>query len=66
MKSFSDLNINENIIKGLKTQEIKIPTKIQEKSIPYICENKDVVAESETGSGKTLAYLLPLFQKMMY
>ncbi|GAA0120716.1 MAG: DEAD/DEAH box helicase [Clostridium argentinense] len=64
MKSFSDLNINENIIKGLKTQEIKIPTKIQEKSIPYICENKDVVAESETGSGKTLAYLLPLFQKI--
>jgi len=64
INSFSDLNISENIIKGLDAQEIKIPTKIQQKSIPYISDNKDVVAQSETGSGKTLAYLLPLFQKV--
>ncbi len=64
INSFSDLNISENIIKGLDVQEIKIPTKIQQKSIPYISDNKDVVAQSETGSGKTLAYLLPLFQKI--
>ena len=40
------------------------PTSIQSYAIPFILENKDVIAQSPTGTGKTLAYLLPVLNKI--
>ncbi len=62
--SFTDLNLNSNIIEGLKKQGITIPTPIQVSAIMPALENKDVIGEAFTGSGKTLAYLIPLFHKI--
>lgn len=62
--SFNDLNLNSNIIEGLKKQGITIPTAIQASSILPALENKDIIGEAFTGSGKTLAYLIPLFHKI--
>ncbi|WP_235001508.1 DEAD/DEAH box helicase [Halobacillus sp. Marseille-P3879] len=39
-------------------------TAIQNESIPFIVEGKDVIAEAPTGSGKTLAYLLPMLNSI--
>lgn len=58
------LNLDEQIISGLKKQNITKLTKVQEISIPKILEGKDLVVNSQTGSGKTLAYLIPCFQKI--
>lgn len=63
-KTFEELNLNSNIIEGLKKQGITEPTSIQSACIIPAYENKDIIGESYTGSGKTLAYLLPLFQKI--
>ncbi|MBE6071025.1 MAG: DEAD/DEAH box helicase [Clostridium butyricum] len=63
-KTFEELNLNSNIIEGLKKQGITEPTSIQSSCIIPATENKDIIGESYTGSGKTLAYLLPLFQKI--
>lgn len=62
--SFDKLDLNPNIIDGLKKQGITEPTDIQIKTIPSALENKDIIGQSETGSGKTLAYLLPIFEKI--
>lgn len=64
MKTFKELNINEQIVNGLQKEGIDNPTQIQKTTIPLIIENKDLIAEAVTGSGKTLAYLLPSFQRM--
>src|SRR3954471_2898302 len=40
------------------------PTSIQSYAIPFILENKDVIAQSPTGTGKTLAYLLPVLNRL--
>jgi superfamily II DNA/RNA helicase len=40
-------------------------TPIQKLFIPYMQNNKDVVAVAETGSGKTVAYLFPLVGNML-
>lgn len=63
-KSFNELNLNSNIVEGLKLQGITSPTEVQELTIPKALENIDIIAESHTGSGKTLAYLCPIFQKI--
>jgi superfamily II DNA/RNA helicase len=39
-------------------------TDIQERAIPNLLENKDIVIESPTGTGKTLAYALPALAKL--
>ncbi|WP_432664300.1 DEAD/DEAH box helicase [Wukongibacter baidiensis] len=62
--SFDKLNLNPNLIEGLKKQGITKPTDIQSKAIPLALENKDIIGQSITGSGKTLAYLLPLYEKI--
>lgn len=64
MKSFSELGLNDNIVKGLELQGITEPTEIQSLTIPEILKNKDVIGKSFTGSGKTLAFLAPIFQKI--
>ncbi len=61
--NFQDLNVPNEIIEGLKKQNITLPTKIQEEVIPKMLNGDDVAAVSQTGSGKTLAYLIPLFIK---
>ncbi|WNB93772.1 DEAD/DEAH box helicase [Bacillus sp. NEB1478] len=39
-------------------------TNIQERAIPSLMENKDIVIESPTGTGKTIAYGLPALAKI--
>lgn len=62
--NFKELGINEDIIKVLKNSGITKPTAIQEESIKFIKEGRDVIAEAETGTGKTLAFLLPIFENI--
>ena len=62
--NFKELGINEDILKVLKNSGITNPTAIQEESIRFIKEGRDVIAEAETGTGKTLAFLLPIFENI--
>lgn len=64
MMNFKELGINEDIIKILKNIGITKPTAIQQESIKFIKEGRDVIAEAETGTGKTLAFLLPIFENI--
>ncbi|MDP4158766.1 MAG: DEAD/DEAH box helicase [Bacillota bacterium] len=61
---FDQLGLDESLVTALKLGGIVEPTPIQELTIPYTLNNRDVVGQSETGTGKTLAYLLPIFQRI--
>ena len=54
--SFDELNINDNILRGVYAYGFEKPSAIQNKSIPTIIEGKDVIAQAQSGTGKTGAF----------
>ena len=56
--NFENLNLNENIIKGVYIYGFKKPSKIQVKGIQAISTGKDCILQSQSGTGKTATYLL--------
>ncbi|POY38798.1 DEAD/DEAH box helicase [Flavobacterium alvei] len=62
-KQFSDLGIQESIIKALDDLKIVVPTEIQQKTISLLLTTQtDLVGLAKTGTGKTAAFGLPLLQ----
>ncbi|MEA1982382.1 MAG: DEAD/DEAH box helicase, partial [Campylobacterota bacterium] len=60
--AFKKLGLVPKIIKALEEKGYKNPTEIQEKVIPLILQNSDVIAQAQTGSGKSAAFVLPVLQ----
>ena len=56
---FTDLGLNEHILRAIKDQGYDEPSPIQAQAIPAVLDGKDVMAAAQTGTGKTAAYLLP-------
>lgn len=64
MNEFSNLDIDQKIIDILDKENIKKPTPIQEKSIPLLLSDIDVIGQAQTGTGKTFSYAIPLVMKI--
>jgi len=62
--TFKDLKISNSILKALEEKGYQCPTPIQEKTIPVILNNQDVLALAQTGTGKTAAFAVPLLQSL--
>jgi len=62
--SFNELNINDDILKGVYLYGFKIPSNIQLKGISSINTGKDCILQSQSGTGKTATYLLGLLNKI--
>ncbi|NBQ48329.1 MAG: DEAD/DEAH box helicase, partial [Sphingobacteriia bacterium] len=52
-------------MEGLYSMGYKVPTPIQEQSIPLLLAGKDLIACAQTGTGKTAAYLLPIINHII-
>jgi len=64
MKSFADLGLCEPILKAVAEKGYNTPSPIQEKAIPAVLENVDVMAAAQTGTGKTAGFTLPILHKL--
>ncbi len=63
--TFQEFKFESQLDDGLQSMGYKQPTPIQEQAIPYIVDNKDLIACAQTGTGKTAAYLLPIINKII-
>ncbi len=62
--SFDGLGIAPKLIEVLDKLNYKVPTPIQQQSIPIAIEGKDVMGIAQTGTGKTLAFGIPMLQRL--
>jgi ATP-dependent RNA helicase RhlE len=62
--TFDKFNFESSLQEGLDAMGFDKPTPIQEKAIPAILDNKDLIATAQTGTGKTAAFILPVLNKI--
>jgi ATP-dependent RNA helicase SrmB len=63
--TFSELELDESLLKALESKGFTRPTAIQAAAIPPALEGRDVLGSAPTGTGKTAAYLLPVLQHLL-
>lgn len=63
--NFSDLNLKDELLEAISYMDFNTATPIQEKVIPSILQNKDVIACAQTGTGKTASFVLPILDKLI-
>ena len=62
---FIDLPIHEQLKEAIDYMGFSEATPIQEKAIPVILANRDLIACAQTGTGKTVAFVLPILNKLI-
>ncbi|KAF0989263.1 hypothetical protein HZS_2963 [Henneguya salminicola] len=62
--SFSEMGLDQEIIKGLRDVGIHTPSMIQSNIFPYIFSDnpRNIIAQSQSGTGKTVSYILVALQ----
>jgi len=58
--NFQSLGLSDDLLQGLDSMNIRVPTPIQQQAIPAVLDGRDLIACAQTGTGKTAAFLLPL------
>jgi len=62
--SFDDLNLKENLLRGIYSYGFENPSKIQHEAVPKIASGKDVIAQAQSGTGKTGAFTIGALQNL--
>jgi len=57
--SFDDMELSDNLLRGIYAYGFESPSTIQQLSIGPIQKGKDIIAQAQSGTGKTAAYLIP-------
>jgi ATP-dependent RNA helicase RhlE len=61
---FNELQLIEPVSQALSKEGYSSPTPIQEKAIPAILQQRDLLGCAQTGTGKTAAFTIPVLQLM--
>ncbi len=62
---FTELKLDDQVLEAISYMGFENATPIQEKAIPIVLENKDLIACAQTGTGKTGAFVLPILNKLV-
>ncbi|KAK5115360.1 RNA helicase required for poly(A+) mRNA export [Meristemomyces frigidus] len=65
-KSFDDLNLRQELLRGLAVMGFNKPSKIQERALPLLLKNppQNLIGQSQSGTGKTAAFVLNMLSRI--
>lgn len=64
-KTWDDLNIDDNLLRGIYSYGFEVPSEIQKIAITPIVDGKDLIAQAQSGSGKTGAFAIGTLQSIV-
>jgi superfamily II DNA/RNA helicase len=62
--TFSELNIDQDMVDALASKGIFEPFPIQSQTIPLALAGQDIIGQAKTGTGKTFGFGLPIIQRL--
>jgi len=62
--TFSTLNLSDALLKAIAALGFEVPSPIQQQTIPWMLQKRDMIALAQTGTGKTAAFGLPILQNL--
>ncbi|GHU33284.1 ATP-dependent RNA helicase RhlE [Betaproteobacteria bacterium] len=63
--TFAELGLHEILLNTLNAAAYRVPTPVQEQTIPAALAGYDLMVSSQTGSGKTAAFMLPALHRFI-
>lgn len=66
VKSFEQLGLSPELLKGLYSMKFSKPSKIQERALPLLIGNppRNMIGQSQSGTGKTAAFVLTMLTRI--
>ena len=61
---FNEINLIPLLVENLEQLKFDSMTPIQEKGLPLVLEQKDIIAQAKTGSGKTAVFSLGILNSL--
>jgi len=67
-KTFEELGLSEELLKGIYQMGFTKPSKIQERALPLLLANPptNMIGQSQSGTGKTAAFVLTMLSRVDY
>ncbi|KAG1023936.1 hypothetical protein G6F26_006379 [Rhizopus arrhizus] len=67
VKSFEELGLSPELLKGLYAMNFSKPSKIQERALPLLISNppRNMIGQSQSGTGKTAAFVLTMLTRLV-
>jgi ATP-dependent RNA helicase DDX6/DHH1 len=62
-QEFEDYFLKRELLMGIFEKGFERPSPVQERSIPIILQNRNVLARAKNGTGKTAAFIIPCLEK---
>ena len=63
-KNWDDLNLKDEILRGIYSHGFESPSPIQARAIGPIVSEKDVIAQAQSGTGKTGTFSISCLQRI--
>ncbi|THV07259.1 DEAD-domain-containing protein [Dendrothele bispora CBS 962.96] len=67
-KTFEELGLHQDLLKGIYEMGFSKPSKIQERALPLLLSNPptNMIGQSQSGTGKTAAFVLTMLSRIDY
>ncbi|XP_077296062.1 eukaryotic translation initiation factor 4A [Arctopsyche grandis] len=64
LDNFDDMNLNENLLRGIYAYGFEKPSAIQQRAIMPCVRGHDVIAQAQSGTGKTATFSISILQQI--
>ncbi len=64
--TFDNMNLKEDILRGIYGYGFEKPSPIQQKAIPILIKERDIIGQAQSGTGKTATFGIGILQRISF